>query len=107
MNKKDCEAIGYLLSISMSPEEIHERLFELDSRIEPEYIGFEEVQGRSESVDELAEKLMCERNKFSLHWSLIKKENLKCTYAQCLEDARREIYGENYNPAFFDRSYKG
>lgn len=47
MNKKDCELIGYILSSSISPEEIRERIFELDKRIEPEYLGFEEVQGRS------------------------------------------------------------
>ena len=64
MNKKDCESIGHLLSISTCPQEIRERLFEMDDRIESEYIGFEEVQGR---------------------------------------DAKREIYGEDYNPAFFKK----
>lgn len=102
MNKKDCESIGYLLSISGSPEEIRERLFELDDRIEPEFIGFEEVQGRSEEVMDLFNKIMAEEN--GRDWGIRKKASYKHTAKEVMERARREIYGEDYNPAFFDRS---
>lgn len=102
MNKKDCESIGYLLSIATSQQEIHESLFALDSRIEPEYIGFEEVQGRSEAVMELFNKIMKDEN--GPDWCLRKKEFLKRTTKEVMEQARREIYGDDYNPAFFDRS---
>lgn len=102
MNKKDCESIGYLLSISGSPEEIRERLFELDDRIEPEFIGFEEVQGRSEEVMDLFNKIMAEENGHD--WGIRKKSTYKHTSKEVIERARREIYGEDYNPAFFDRS---
>lgn len=99
MNKKDCEQIGYILSISSSQDELRQRLFELDSRIESEYKGFEEVQGRNDEVDALADKIMTEQNGHGQ--SLIKKEALKCSYGECLEKARRQIYGDNYNPSYF------
>lgn len=102
MNKKDCESIGYLLSISRDPQEIREHLFDLDSRIEPEYIGFEEVQGREEDVTELFNKIMKDEN--GPDWCLRKKEFLKHTAKEVVEQARKEIYGDDYNPAFFDRS---
>jgi hypothetical protein len=102
MNKKDCESIGYLLSISRDPQEIRERLFNLDSRIEPECIAFEEVQGRSEKVTHLFNKIMADEN--GPDWCLRKKEYYKRTTKEVLEHARKEIYGEDYNPAFFDRS---
>lgn len=102
MNKKDCESIGYLLSIARDPQEIRERLFVLDSRIEPEYIAFEVVQGRDEDVMELFNKIMVDEN--GPNWCLTKKEFLKHTTKEVMEQARREIYGDDYNPAFFDRS---
>jgi len=101
MNKKDCEQIGYLLSISYSMEELREGLFKMDQRIKPQWESFEEIQGRSEEVDKLADELMCERNPCSIHWSLLKKEHLKCTYKTALEDARKQIYGDDYHPNMF------
>lgn len=102
MNKKDCESIGYLLSIARSPEEIRERLFELDDRIEPEFIGFEEAQGRDDDVMERFNEIMEEEN--GPHWCLRKKSTYKHTSKEVIERARRDIYGEDYNPTFFDRS---
>lgn len=102
MNKKDCEDIGFILSDSKSFEESKHRLFEMDIRIETEFIGFEEVAGRSKDVNELAEKLMDGAHKDTLHhWSMLKKENLKRTYKDCLDEARKTVYGEDYHPALF------
>jgi len=104
MNKKDCESIGFILSDSESIDEITQRLFELDKRIEPEFIAFEEVAGRSKEVDELTEKLMDEAHKDNhawLHWSLLKKEKLNRTYSECLEEARRTVYGDDYHSSLF------
>ena len=102
MNKKDCEHIGYLLSVYGANEELLQGIFGMDERIESDYIAFEKVHGRSEAVDELTEKLMCERNNTSFyHWSLLGKDKIKCAYSQCLDEARREIYGEDYNSSLF------
>ena len=104
MNKKECEYIAYLLSEYGAGEELLQGIFDMDSRIEPGYVGFEECAGRSEKVDELANKLMCERNNTPYHhYSLMKKEYLKCSYSQCLEEARKEIYGDDYHPSLFKR----
>ena len=102
MNKKDCESIGYLLSIARSREDIEQGLFSIDSRIEPEFIAYEEVQGRCEEVDKRASEIMNEAHSDSyFDWSLIKKENLKFTYGEALEKARKEVYGIDYNPSLF------
>jgi len=104
MNKKDCEHIGFILSNSKDFEELKYSLFEMDTRIEPEFIAFEEVAGRSKEVDDLAEKLMDEAHKENhewYHWSMLKKENLNRTYGECLEEARKTVYGEDYHPSLF------
>ena len=51
MNKKDCESIGYILSITAHDDYLRQLLFQLDPRIEPEYIGFEDVAGRNDEVN--------------------------------------------------------
>jgi len=102
MNKKNCEHIAYLLSEYGADERLLQEIFDMDDRIESAYIGFEKYAGRSKDVDALANKLMCERNNTPYkHWCLLKKENLKCPYSQCLEEARREIYGDEYHPSLF------
>lgn len=99
MNKKDCENIGYILSRKQSLGELLEHMFELDPRIEPEYVGFSEVQGRSDKVDELALELVERYN--GKDWSITKPGSLIKTYGKCLEEARKEIYGEDYHPGMF------
>ena len=105
MNKEDCEQIAYLLSEygEIENEKLFQGIFNMDPRIEQEYIGFEACAGRSEAVNNLANKLMCERNNTRYtHWCLLKKENLKCPYSQCLDEARKEIYGDDYHPSLFE-----
>ena len=104
MNKSDCENIGLILSDFRSIEELKRRLFYLDKRIEPEFEAFEEVAGRDKEVDELANKLMDEAHKdnHAWHpWCMLKKENLNRTYADCLDEARKTVYGDDYHPSFF------
>lgn len=90
MNQKDCEHIGYVLSEYRVPQAVCEALFKMDARIEPEYTGFLEVRGISEEVDERAEELAIQYN--GRGWSMVK--NPVKTYADCLKQARKEIYGE-------------
>ncbi len=97
MNKKDCEEIGYILSDCGVPREICDAFFELDGRIEPEYTGFLEVRGMFDAVDKRAEELVIMYN--GHNWAT--SRNLVKPYAECLEEARREIYGEDYYPGMF------
>ena len=97
MNQKDCENIGYVLSEYRVPKHVCDALFKLDSRIEEEYIGFSEVLVIHEAVDERAEELVISYNGHD--WAI--RKNLAKTYAECLEEARREIYGEDYHPSMF------
>jgi len=73
----------------------------MDGGIELKYDGFKEVRGRSDEVDKLAEKLMEKNCGYGKDWALIKKSYLKCTYGECLDKARREIYGSLYHPSLF------
>ena len=109
MNKEDCEHLAYLLSEygEVENEKLFQGIFDMDPRIEPEYIGFENCAGRNKAVNDLANKLMCERNNTRYHhWSLLKKEHIKCPYSQCLDEARREIYGDDYHPSLFRQNKK-
>jgi hypothetical protein len=96
VNKRDCEQIGQILSASHAPEHICDSFFQLDSRIQAEYDGYAEVVGRQDAVDERFHELMNER--FGAHWSLRK---IKPDSTPILEQARREIYGEDYHPSLF------
>lgn len=51
MNKKDCEHLGYLLS-KYNPVnwDLCKAIFDMDSRIEPEYELFQKAQGESDGV---------------------------------------------------------
>ncbi len=96
MNKKDCEHLGYLLSQHNPINwELCKAIFAMDDRIEQEYNGFREVQGMSDEVDELTEKLMLQHNGPGA-WGPLKK-----TYGECLEEARKEIYGDDYSSWMF------
>ena len=96
MNKKNCEDIGYFFSITHSYEEIKQMIFGMDERIEPQFEAYEEIQGRSEEVDKLANKLMQEVNPGYHDWFMLRKECLNRSYKDCLDEARRTIYGDDY-----------
>lgn len=89
MNKKDCVDIGYILSEYRVPHVVCEAFLRLDKRIEGEYTGFLEVRGISDEVDERAEELVIEYN--GKNWAI--RKNLVKPYAECLQQAREEIYG--------------
>jgi len=90
MNKNDTEMLGYILSISNSISELQERIFDLDSRIKPHFEGFEEVNGRSEEVDKLFEKIMIKR--YGNDWSFKKEVDTQCAW----DEARKKVYCENW-----------
>ena len=89
MNKKDCEHLGYLLAVN-TPVNWHlcQKVFDMDERIEPEYEFFQEAQGQSDEIIELAEDLMT-------------KYRYKRPYAECLDEARKTVLGDDYDPSLF------
>lgn len=89
MNKKDCENIGYILSIHLVDPHMLEMFFNLDTRIEPEFELFGEVQGRSNEIMETHEKMMCE--KFGNDWSYNK--NAKLENKKIYDDAFFKVTG--------------
>ena len=99
MNEKDCLDIALILSTPGTLDELKNAIFKLDKRIEPHFIGFEEIQGRSDDVNELTEKLMEKYN--GPNWAFLRKTSLVKTYKECMEEARKEIYGDEYHPGFF------
>ena len=81
MNKKDCEHIGYLLSIHQHKEDFRRDLFLMDPRIEQEYEGFQTVEDRQKSIERYEELMV---NEFGEDWMLLKasKEKTKEFWAQ-------------------------
>ena len=98
MNKKDCESIGYILSITAHDDYLRQLLFQLDPRIEPEYIGFEDVAGRNDEVNVRFNEIMVKYD--GVNWCLKKKEYLNITTKEAFEMARKEVYGEDYSYIF-------
>ena len=102
MNKKDCEHLGYLLSMHRPVSwDLCKSIFRMDDRIEPEYEMFQEVQGQSDEILEMAEELMIEANGIT-HF-LNEPGSYKKTYAECLDEARRTILRDDYDPSVFRR----
>ena len=63
MNKKDCEHLGYLLSMHNPVNwDLCVAIFTMDDRIEPEYELFQEAQGESDEIIDLTEDLMLKYN---------------------------------------------
>ena len=91
MNKKDCEHIGYILSEYRVPLPVCEALYPLDERIEQEYIGFLEIRGVSDAVDERAEELAIQYN--GKNWAILR--NPVKPYKECRRQAIREICDED------------
>ena len=102
MNKKDCEHLGYLLSVNIPVNwKLCQSIFDMDDRIEPEYELFQESQGESDEIIELADELMAKYNG-SQWWNITCIPGAaKKTYAECLDEARREILGDDYDPSLF------
>ena len=104
MNKKDCENLGYILSTAQCPggidwDYLFSNIFEMDDRIEAEYKDFQAAQGINEEVDNRAAELMVAAN--GKDWAIRRKNLLVKTYGECLEEARKEVYGEDYYPGMF------
>ena len=89
MNKKDCEHLGYLLATNI-PVNWHlcQKVFDMDERIEPEYELFQEAQGQSDEIIELTEDIMI-------------KCRYKRPYVECLDEARKTVLGDDYDPSLF------
>lgn len=100
MNKNDCEHLGYLLATNR-PVNWHlcQKIFDMDDRIEPEYELFEEAQGESDEIMELTEELMIKYNGVT-HF-LTEPGAVKKTYTECLDEARRTILRDDYDPSLF------
>ena len=91
MNKKDCENLGYLLATNEPvSQRLCQKVFDMDDRIEPEYELFKEAQGESDEIIELTEDLMI-------------KCRYKRPYAECLDEARKTVLGDDYDPSLFRR----
>lgn len=95
MNKKDVENIGYILSETTNFYEIKEQLFKLDKRIEEQYESYKYISGRHEQVDELFDSIMNER--YGPQWPLLR---VKPPVKEVLEEARRQVYGDDYEYIF-------
>lgn len=102
MNKNDCEHIAYLLVQYLPPGHgLCEAIFAMDSRIESEFNGFREIQGESDEIYAMAEELMERYN--GNQWYIMKAAVLTKSYAECLDEARRTVLGDEYDPRFFRR----
>jgi hypothetical protein len=73
----------------------------MDSRIEPEYELFQKAQGMSDEIVELTEELMVKYN--GDMWGTITgiPGATERTYAECLDEARRTVLGDDYDPSMF------
>jgi hypothetical protein len=102
MNKKDCEHLGYLLSMHNPVNwDLCVAVFAMDARIEPEYELFQEAQGESDEIIELADELIAKYNGH-MWWNIVGIPGAtKKTYAECLDEARRTILGDDYDPSLF------
>lgn len=101
MNKQNCEDVAYILSVHRPEWHMVEAFFALDERIEPEYNAFEAVQGRDDAVIELTEELLRKHN----GTGFLRDRNAppKKTYAECMTEARKTIYGDDYREWMFER----
>lgn len=72
MNKKDCEHIGYLLSIHNHNEELRRSIFQMDKRIKPEFLAFSEIEDSNKAIGKRYEELMVAE--FGENW-MLKKES--------------------------------
>lgn len=98
MNAKDCDSIGYVLAEHEASESVREQVFALDPRIKGEYEAYRKVLERDSQVTAAYERRLVER--FGPDWCIKKA----CTSEIChefMEEARKEVYGEDYSPALF------
>lgn len=102
MNKKDCEHLAYLLATHRPvSNDLIEKIFVMDDRIEPEYDLFREVIGESDEIEELADELMIKYNGTSRF--LRERGVTGKTYAECFDEARRTVLGDDYDSSLFRR----
>lgn len=100
MNKSDCDKIAYILAKTGAPDEVCSRFFELDERIKKDWDGYKSIIKLDNAVDERFESLMIEQ--FGDDWMLARACTNKDT-ARVMDQARQEIYGDNYHPSLFKR----
>lgn len=102
MNKKDCEHIAYLLSEHRPvSQRLCEAFFKMDPRIEPDFDIFQEIHGESNDISELTRELMVKYN--GNHWYIMSDAALTKSYAECMDEARRTVLGDDYDPSLFRR----
>lgn len=98
MNAQDCENIGLALADNEASEFVRKQFYALDPRIEREYEGFRKVIQRDKDV--MADFVRRLESRFGKDWCL-KKACTPEIRAELLDEARKEIYGEDYCPSFF------
>lgn len=95
MNKKDCDAIAYILADTDAPSTVRERFYAIDPRIEKEYEGYWKIVEQDRAIDALVDELMIEKLGYDWAVKKVAKEVLHEVY----EQARREIIGDDNAPA--------
>ncbi len=98
MNKKDCERLAMILVEHRTEigQDALEEIFKLDSRVKDEWILFNEVEGRNEAVNDRADEILKARFK---GWG--QRPRPSGAVMEAVEQARREIYGDDYHPNLF------
>jgi hypothetical protein len=101
MNKSDCDKIAYILCEGYINEEVRMEFFKLDSRIEEMYEDWKHYVGRSSKVDERFTEIMTEQH--GEMWALRKITSDGAMLKDNYEQARKDVYGEDYHPSLFKR----
>jgi hypothetical protein len=97
VNKKDCDEIAYILCEGRLSDDVCALFFALDERIQGNYDDWKYAQGRADGVNDRFEELMVQKHGYS--WCLMKSANAEAK--SILEQARRDVYGEDYHPSLF------
>lgn len=98
MNKKDCNDIAYILATQNVPGGICLSFFQLDPRIKTEYDLWMEEEEIKSRVEEVRNRILKER--FGMNYTLRRDCNV-LEWKKAMEDARKEVFGDNYDPSMF------
>ena len=96
MNAQDCDRIGYHLCFAENLSDLIEHICALDPRIREHFDAYRDVQGQNDAVQDVYETKMKER--LGNNWMLQKEA--KVIGKEILEEARREVYAEDYEMVF-------
>ncbi|KZN20427.1 MULTISPECIES: hypothetical protein [Pseudomonas] len=99
MNAKDCDSIAYILADTDASEEVREKFFALDPRIQDDWEAFTVVLARQRQATERFAELM--EADFGPDWRILK--SAQPLARQRMETALREVYGDDYHPSLLNR----